>query len=279
MIDCYRHLQDSDHCPFITPLSNLTLCVQAHSNGQECGVNFCTCADNISPHIRETHCESSLHVYNPPKGLTLQAVLTSRPEYNNIGGLMGLHIKVEATKCKDLLSDVVVSRRVEDGSYEIRFQDTDKYYLYSSVDEGIAPDIFMTDRFVSRNQIERAIIMEKDNYASHGHAPSIEVLLIDILDEEGTMSNWAYLSTDAMRFIVDEGVQVVVVNTPSVDREVDGGCVSNHKAVFERPEGLVVELAQLSRLQRCGYGRVSLQITPHPTYLDCGPCHLSFEFL
>lgn len=274
MIDCYRSLQGSDSSPFISRLSEMKLCVQALPSGHECGVNFCSCADNVSPHIIETHCESSLHVHNPPKGLSLQSVLDSRPEYSD-GSLLALHIKVRATSCR-VMSDVTVTK-ADDGSVEIRFDDTDKYYLYSSGDGDVNPAMFAGDRVVTRQQIERSWSTEKGKLVST--APAIEVLLIDIVDEEDNMSNWAYLTTDAMRFIVDEGVRVVVVNTPSVDREVDGGWVVNHKVIFERPTGLVVELAQLSRLQGPGYGLVSLRATPHADYPDCGPCHLSFEFL
>jgi hypothetical protein len=273
MIDCYRSLQGSESSPFISRLSEMQLCVQALPSGRECGVNFCSCADNVSPHIAETHCESSMHVYNPPKGLSLQSVIDSHPKYRD-GNLLALHIKVRATNCRTM-SDVTVTK-AGDGSVEIRFDGTDKYYLYSRGDSDVNPDTFAGDRIVTRQQIERSLSTEKDKLGSA--APAIEVMLIDFVDEEDNMSNWAYLTTDAMRFIVDEGVRVVVVNTPSVDREVDGGCVSNHKVVFERPAGLVVELAQLSHLQGPGYGLVSLRAAPHSDYLDCGPCYLGFEF-
>ena len=116
----------------------------------------------------------------------------------------------------------------------------------------------------------------EDAVQQHSKGGGFKVLLIDLLGEEDCMANWAYLTNEAMKYIVQElGVEVVVVNTASVDRESDGGFVPNHKIIFENRHHLVIELAKLSQLD-ASLGSVMLNIEPHDTYADCGPSKLQF---
>lgn len=53
-------------------------------------------------------------------------------------------------------------------------------------------------------------------------------------------SNWPYLTREAMALLCGDGgfgVEHVLINLPSVDREDDGGVLQNHRMVFRYPAG------------------------------------------
>ena len=58
--------------------------------------------------------------------------------------------------------------------------------------------------------------------------------------EEKTHHNYSntnppYFAEDAMRYLVEKGVQHLLFDTPSVDREVDNGALLAHRAFWEYP--------------------------------------------
>jgi len=48
-------------------------------------------------------------------------------------------------------------------------------------------------------------------------------------------SNPAYIHHEAMKFIIDKGIEHLLFDTPSVDKEVDGGALLAPKAFWEYP--------------------------------------------
>jgi arylformamidase len=82
-------------------------------------------------------------------------------------------------------------------------------------------------------------IKKKINY------PATEALIIRTLpndvekkvkDYSGT--NPPYLEAEALAFLADKGIQHLLIDLPSVDREVDGGKLSAHKAYWKFPEAI-----------------------------------------
>jgi hypothetical protein len=57
-----------------------------------------------------------------------------------------------------------------------------------------------------------------------------------------------------------------------MDRENDGGRTSNHKILFENPQSLIIESADLSRLDRGGNIKVTFDIDHHQMLADCASC-------
>jgi kynurenine formamidase len=49
-------------------------------------------------------------------------------------------------------------------------------------------------------------------------------------------TNPAYINEEAMKYIVEKGVQHLLFDTPSVDKEVDNGTLLAHKAFWQYPE-------------------------------------------
>lgn len=259
MINCHREIK-SNETPFIPEALSLSLRVTETQSGAYRGVNFTNSQDNISPHIHQTHCESSLHVFCKDVESSLSDILNGKPELRN--ELDCLHIKVRATT----LCDHVLHVECQDDVYKVNFN-LDSYSVYSETP--VSAESFAAERVIFREEVEAAV-------ARCGVKRPFKVLLIDVVGEENCMKDWAFLSNEATNYIVHElGAEVVVLNTPSIDRESDGGFVPNHKIVFENRNNLVVELASLSHLQE-QYGRVLLNVTPHDTYADCGACSLQF---
>eukprot|EP01032_Pedospumella_encystans_P024051 gene24050-27210_t len=258
MINCYRELQDNN--PFIGKDLELSLSVKKVGEEKYQGVNFTNLIDNVSPHISQTHCECALHVFCREVASSLSDTLAAKSEL--LESLPALHIKVPTVATAALLKSVTNV----DGVYTADFG-VDSYSIVS--DNEVTAATFANDRVVTKASMEDAV-------KNHSNGGAFKVLLIDLLGEEDCMTNWAYLTNEAMKYIVQElGVEVVVVNTASVDRESDGGFVPNHKIIFENRHHLVIELAKLSYL-KASLGNVMLNIEPHNTYADCGPSKLQF---
>lgn len=258
MINCYRELQDNN--PFIVKDLELSLSVKKVGEEKYQGVNFTNLIDNVSPHISQTHCECALHVFCREVASSLSDTLAAKIEL--LESLPALHIKVPTVAAAALLKSVTTA----DGVYTADFGG-DTYSIVS--DSEVTATAFANDRVVTKASVEDAV-------KEHSKGGGFKVLLIDLLGEEECMANWAYLTNEAMKYIVQElGVEVVVVNTASVDRESDGGYVPNHKLIFENRHHLVIELAKLSQLE-ASMGTVMLNIEPHNTYADCGPSKLQF---
>ena len=49
-------------------------------------------------------------------------------------------------------------------------------------------------------------------------------------------TNPAYINEEAMKYIIEKGIQHLLFDTPSVDKEVDGGALLAHKAFWEHPQ-------------------------------------------
>lgn len=258
MQDCFREsLQVS---PFISKDLSLSLEVKKVGVNSYRGVKFTNAEDNISPHISLTHCECALHVLCREVASSLSDTLAAKPSLT--GSLSALHIKVPTVNASSF--DVSVSE--SDGVYKAVFGD-DTYSLMS--ESVITVNTFAADRLVTKRSVQEAL--------SKFVTTDIVVLLLDIVGEEECMNNWAFLSNEAMQYIVEDlGVEVVVVNAPSVDRENDGGYVPNHKIIFENRNHLVIELAKLCHLTP-SLGNVLLNVEPHNTYADCGASKLQFE--
>ncbi|MFN8284661.1 MAG: cyclase family protein [Chitinophagales bacterium] len=58
----------------------------------------------------------------------------------------------------------------------------------------------------------------------------------DKLDKNYSNTNPAFIDENAMKYIVEKGIQHLLLDTPSVDKEVDGGKLLAHRAFWQYPE-------------------------------------------
>lgn len=267
MIDCFRTLEGET--PFISADQTLTLGVEQVTGGSGGyrGVCFSTKPDDVSPHISMTHCECALHVFCREVSSSLSDVLSGKPEYGS--ELPALHIKVKPVNCAELGYAI---EEEEACVKTARFDDQESYSIFY---EGLLPpNYFDADRVVTKAEVAAAVARASGD---RGHEGKAKVMLVDLVGEEDCMKSWAFMTNDATNYLVNEmGADVLVLNTPSIDRESDGGHVPNHKIIFELRHNLVVELARLAHLPE-GTGTVLLNVEPHNTYADCGACRVQYN--
>lgn len=93
----------------------------------------------------------------------------------------------------------------------------------------VAPENYLKDTVISKHQIELLL---------KGKTP--EALVIRTMpntkekkSRHYSETNWTYLTEEAMVFIREKGIQHVLIDLPSVDREHDGGKLLSHKAFWD----------------------------------------------
>ncbi len=118
------------------------------------------------------------------------------------------------------------------------------------------------DRVIFKSHLEA--IIEKNE---------CEALIIRTLpnDEWKKKTNWSgsnppYLHHDALRFLAGIGVQHLLLDLPSVDREEDGGQLLGHRAFWQYPEAVrshctITELIYVPNEVRDGLYLLNLQTT------------------
>jgi len=84
-----------------------------------------------------------------------------------------------------------------------------------------------------------------------------------IKDYSGT--NPPYIDADALAYLANHGIQHLLIDLPSVDREVDGGKLSAHKAYWKFPEAIrkdctITELIYVNNTIADGLYLLNLQI-------------------
>jgi len=80
-------------------------------------------------------------------------------------------------------------------------------------------------------------------------------------------TNWPYIDKEAALFIRDKGIDHLLIDTPSVDKEDDGGQLQAHKAFWNYPEdprhhATITELIYVPEHVKDGEYLLSLQIAP-----------------
>ena len=94
------------------------------------------------------------------------------------------------------------------------------------------PDMKPGDRLIEANQIEEALGEETSEALVIRTLPNH----IDKKNRNYSNSNPPYLTSEAMRLIRKRGVKHLLIDTPSVDREEDGGLLSAHHIFWNVPE-------------------------------------------
>ncbi|MEQ1579650.1 MAG: cyclase family protein [Steroidobacteraceae bacterium] len=117
----------------------------------------------------------------------------------------------------------------------------------SAVEEGTAEPAVPGDRIITAAQLQSALKSD----ATVGCRALVVRTLPNAADK--TTRTYAldagmppYFSTDALRWIVAQGVDHLVVDLPSIDRAVDGGLLRGHRIFWGLPEGST-QLAHATR--------------------------------
>jgi arylformamidase len=87
-------------------------------------------------------------------------------------------------------------------------------------------------------------------------------------------TNPPYIAAEALSYLADCGVEHLLLDLPSVDRESDGGKVAAHKAFWQYPDDIrhnatITELIFVENTIKDGFYLLNLQIAPFP--IDATP--------
>lgn len=126
------------------------------------------------------------------------------------------------------------------------------------------------DRVILREQVETLL--------SPGEAEALIIrtqpndLLKQSINYSG--SNPPYLEAEAAAYLAECGIEHLLIDLPSVDREEDGGAMAAHKAFWRYPEAVrehctITELIYVADNIKDGFYLLHLQTAPFD--LDAGP--------
>ena len=140
--------------------------------------------------------------------------------------------------------------------------------LLPAVLVSVAPEARGEDACITAGQLREAL-------KALGEEPfSAKALLLRTLPNEVSKksrqyshSNPPYLTEEAAVWIREAGFEHLLIDLPSVDREVDGGALVAHKAFWGLPESprtqaTITEFLYVSEEIEDGYGFLDLQVGP-----------------
>jgi arylformamidase len=142
----------------------------------------------------------------------------------------------------------------------------------------IIPTAEKGDRIIYKKQIEAILSLNETN------ALIIRTFPNDDLKKRTNHSgaNPTYIHHEAMAYIVECGVEHLLVDMPSVDREEDGGKLLSHKAFWKFPDEIrknatITELIYAPNIIKDGFYLLNIQITA--LELDASPSKPVIYFL
>ncbi len=170
--------------------------------------------------------------------------------FNNI--YFNPHAHGTHTECLGHITDKVHSVQKSLSSY---------FYLATVI--SVAPELKKGDLVISRKQLH-GILKGKSNKA----------LVLRTLpnttskkSQKYTDTNWPYLEEGAAKYIREMGVDHLLIDLPSVDKEKDGGKLKAHKAFWNYPEAprlkaTITEFIYVSNRIKDGTYLLNLQTAP-----------------
>lgn len=138
-----------------------------------------------------------------------------------------------------------------------------KQFFFTAELISVAPENYLKDTVISKRQIETLL---KDK--------TPEALVIRTMPNtkakkkrKYSETNWTYLTEEAMVFIRERGIQHILIDLPSVDREHDGGKLLSHKAFWDfdgerRMHCTITEFIYVRNKIMDGSYMLNLQIAP-----------------
>lgn len=115
------------------------------------------------------------------------------------------------------------------GFYSIN--ETLKQFFFTATLITIQPKKQGEDLVITKKQIKKAMLTNPEALIIRTLPNPVEKC-----SKQYSNTNWPYLSEDAAIYIREIGVQHLLIDTPSVDKEKDDGKLLAHKAFWEYPE-------------------------------------------
>lgn len=127
----------------------------------------------------------------------------------------------------------------------------------------VAPEKIEEDYVISKSQLKFLLKQRKPEALVIRTMPNTK----DKLSRQYSNTNWPYLTEDAAEFIKKIGVQHLLVDLPSVDKEKDDGKLLAHKAFWDvngkiRKNATITEFIYVKNKIEDGKYILNLQIAP-----------------
>lgn len=119
----------------------------------------------------------------------------------------------------------------------ISINDTLKQFFFLAEVITIAPEKLKGDFVISRKQLQYALGNKKRDAVIIRTLPNF----LEKKTQDYSRTNPTYLLSEAAELLVEKGVQHLLVDLPSIDKEDDGGALLSHKAFWGYPDALRVE--------------------------------------
>ncbi|MEL6918886.1 MAG: cyclase family protein [Bacteroidota bacterium] len=127
----------------------------------------------------------------------------------------------------------------------------------------IAPEKYQDDFVISRKQLQYALGNKKREALIIRTLPNLK----DKLSRQYSHTNPPYLLEQTAQFLVEKGVEHVLIDLPSVDKEKDGGALLAHKAFWNlggkvRKQATITEFVFVANSIADGTYYLNLQVAP-----------------
>ncbi len=127
----------------------------------------------------------------------------------------------------------------------------------------VAPERKGEDFVISAKQLEYALSTKESNAVVIRTLPNLE----SKKTRNHSHTNPAYLLEEAVRFLVNRGVEHLLIDLPSVDKEKDDGQLVSHKAFWDvggehRRHATITELVYVPNKVLDGVYWLNLQVAP-----------------
>ncbi|MGC1633059.1 MAG: cyclase family protein [Gelidibacter sp.] len=127
----------------------------------------------------------------------------------------------------------------------------------------VTPENDQQDRVISKQQIEVLLKSKRPEALVIRTLPNTK----DKKNRQYSETNWPYLTVESMEFIKKKGIQHVLIDLPSVDKEHDEGKLLAHKAFWDfdgdrRMHCTITEFIYVKNKIKDGSYLLNLQIAP-----------------
>ncbi len=138
-----------------------------------------------------------------------------------------------------------------------------KQFFFKTEIISITPTKRGNDKVITKDLIKNALISKDCNALVIRTLPNQD----NKLNQQYSHTNWPYLTEEAAKFIRETGIEHLLIDLPSVDKEKDDGKLLAHKAFWDYPNAIryhatITELIYVNNNITDGVYLLNLQIAP-----------------
>lgn len=138
-----------------------------------------------------------------------------------------------------------------------------KQYFFKAEVITLAPEKYQDDFVISRKQLQYALGNKKREALVIRTLPNMK----DKLTKQYSHTNAPYLLEQAVEYLVEKGIEHLLIDLPSIDKEKDGGALLAHNAFWctsgkVRKQATITEFIYVPNTVKDGKYFLNLQVAP-----------------